>query len=697
MKDSDHNLGPLDQADLPKVSISTFKTKQERENRFKSRLRVFAGYLYAVLGDPAISIEEGKGNNLVITQGDLSWKIKVLETGEVQLSGFKSGITQCVGKFKEEGDNDYIITKIADNINLLLQEDIEQNKQEPLEPISFGGSDEEEEYGDDEDFEDEESEDDVGDLEEEDLQPSGEDGDVPPPVDNEPTPPDNVQQAPPPVQGMMPPQPQGMMPGNPPQQLAPNQPMPTSSRRASVRTAASEMSLIAVEMDLIADEAGEDGDPLRALANRLTRLSTKLNASEMQPNRESNSLESSIPSELEEPSRSGTLKMRNRKAGANDLVPSTGTKSNLSLGDINRDFTTKSLPDSGDTPTIDQDQQPVGSGAPATTIPGPPLKDPMSATDVKTPEIRTSAKILLTEAKKLIPHNPALARRLMVMAGKFSRRADNLSTADLHGAGDDPAVDDGQENLGHGTLELFSAEPPKSSQLASKKRKATPTDWNDPSPVAQPTDTVSKGSKGTGGFATESSKPLTDSTEASDVETPKVRVSHNLVDPSGKIRKTASKVELLNLCKKLKTAGKVKSFKNWKIAKVLEKKTRTASSTKELKFPPIWKSMRAAFKNSGNRVWKKGGCRLATSVQDYGQTLSLEANVTDENGIDHPPMVVSFSVLHEAPISNVATIEVDDAMISNTSSQQNLNRESSKKFVANWIKKVQKAAESLIQ
>jgi hypothetical protein len=148
-------------------------------------------------------------------------------------------------------------------------------------------------------------------------------------------------------------------------------------------------------------------------------------------------------------------------------------------------WTTVALPDTGKNKAIDDEQQPSGGGAPATVIPGAPLKTPMEAQDVTRPKLRESpeasrrkANVLRKVASEIRRLDPITARRLMAAADEISY--DALSTASLPEAGDEfNEVDDYQDNLGHGTLQFFGTDPAKSTSLTreSSRRRTAAEDF----------------------------------------------------------------------------------------------------------------------------------------------------------------------------------------------------------------------------
>lgn len=142
-------------------------------------------------------------------------------------------------------------------------------------------------------------------------------------------------------------------------------------------------------------------------------------------------------------------------------------------------WTTVALPDTGKDSAIDDEQQPTGGGAPATVIPGAPLKAPMEAQDITRPKLRESpeasrrkAAVLRKIASEIRLLDHITARRLMAAADELSY--DALSTATLPEAGDESnEVDDYQDNLGHGTLSFFGTDPAKSTSLTRESSRRT--------------------------------------------------------------------------------------------------------------------------------------------------------------------------------------------------------------------------------
>lgn len=146
-------------------------------------------------------------------------------------------------------------------------------------------------------------------------------------------------------------------------------------------------------------------------------------------------------------------------------------------------YTTGTLPQSGKNSALDDDEQPVGSGAQATTLPGAPLKTPMKAGDVNRPKIRDGreAATLMQLSREVAPFSVPLARRLAAVSRKINAEA--LATGDLQDDVDDgSSVDESQDNLSvkgsgeHGTLKFYGTAPARKEQLASRKRKASSSD-----------------------------------------------------------------------------------------------------------------------------------------------------------------------------------------------------------------------------
>jgi len=174
---------------------------------------------------------------------------------------------------------------------------------------------------------------------------------------------------------------------------------------------------------------------------------------------------------------------RSRKTAKMDLMtgftgkkmpdPDLGLKGN----DYFEKWTTVALPDTGKDQAIDDEQQPTGGGAPATVIPGSPLKTPMEAQDVTRPKLRESpeasrrkAAILRKVASEIRLLDHITARRLMAAADEISY--DALSTATLPVGGDESnEVDDYHDQFGHGTLSFFGTDPAKSTSLTRESSR----------------------------------------------------------------------------------------------------------------------------------------------------------------------------------------------------------------------------------
>jgi hypothetical protein len=139
------------------------------------------------------------------------------------------------------------------------------------------------------------------------------------------------------------------------------------------------------------------------------------------------------------------------------------------LGDmgIPSDWTTTyGLAQAGNEPALDDDQQPSGSGAPATVIPGAPLKVPMESADVKTPSIRKASILseLRSVAAALKNTDVGLARRVLKASESVKEGWENHTTATLELAGDDDANDDDQDK-GHGVLEFYGTDKARPTSL----------------------------------------------------------------------------------------------------------------------------------------------------------------------------------------------------------------------------------------
>lgn len=144
--------------------------------------------------------------------------------------------------------------------------------------------------------------------------------------------------------------------------------------------------------------------------------------------------------------------------------------------------TTLGLPVTGKNDALDDDDQPVGGGAPATVLPGPPLKVPMEAADIQRPRLREgveaarrSPRILRAAARRVRKLDPALARRMLAAAVEMEvdlgdeGADDQLSVANLPESGQGRAVDDDQDKRGHGKLQFFGTDPARPTSLSRKK------------------------------------------------------------------------------------------------------------------------------------------------------------------------------------------------------------------------------------
>jgi hypothetical protein len=194
-----------------------------------------------------------------------------------------------------------------------------------------------------------------------------------------------------------------------------------------------------------------------------------------------------MPKSNRKPAQKGPNNMRSRRAskvakfdslgfpGTEAPLEDMGLDNPVGSNDYYDRWTTESLPQTGRSKALDDDQQPRGSGAPETTLPGPPLKTPMDASDVSRPRIREGREAstqLRLAAKDLAAFDPALARRLLVAATEVEKLPfDIYSTAGLELSGDDDANDDGQDKLNvshggeHGRLQLYGTDPARSEQL----------------------------------------------------------------------------------------------------------------------------------------------------------------------------------------------------------------------------------------
>lgn len=564
-----------------------------------------------------------------------------------------------------------------------------------------------------------------------------------------------------------------------------------------------------------------------------------------------------------------------RRANPNNMTGGGKPSTLEDKGNSSDNHTMLGIPMGGHDSALDDDQQPTGSGAPATTIPGAPLKSPMKATDVARPKLREGVEANLlrkaaVDIRKVAPH---LARRLMVVAGELGRRAsDDLSTAELELDGSDPSNDDTQDNLGHGTLAFFGTDAARADQLTAKKagkiaagrvnlqqmksriegifnkliseaqaanpgidlnpqgdmgflsaeivqaqgsfdqdlpegengqallvhhqgdalssvtaiytdkyycdvsgehgmddylgigsrlgqgekisparfieaftqyekawidqivdwekqqanrrpqtptpktpanpshpdlqpsasrrvkRKATPTAWNNETPEAQDPAEDAPPAQGTGGFATDSSKPLMDTTNAGDVTTPTIRDASDrsatavLVNPKGKVVAKGGITSLKAAAERAVKAGKIASLEKWSI-KPVQKKSRKASQELNIS---TWNSLKKAFKTMGETGGSHNGGRFAATIHDYGKTLEVEAVAHDREGIPRTAGILSLTLVHDAPEGRFATVEVNDGVIENRSTQQTLRTVHASAFAEQWLNAVAGTARELL-
>ncbi len=329
--------------------------------------------------------------------------------------------------------------------------------------------------------------------------------------------------------------------------------------------------------------------------------------------------------------------------------------------------------------------------------------------------VRQSAK----ELRKVAPH---LARRLMVVAGDLKRIAsDDLSTAVLELAGDDDANDDSQDTnsqagIEHGTLAFFGTDKARSDQLTAKKkarrkaaeekedeenedpeegREASPTSWNNESPDGMDPELDAPPAPGTGGFATDSKKPLMDTMNADDVKVPSVRdASHVLVNPKGVGIARGSFKSLKAFAEKGFQKGKIASLKGWRIRPT--KKPRTSGR----KASPIkvssWGEIKKAFKSIGEIGGTFNGGRFAAQIRDYGKTVEIEAVAHDREGIPRTAGSVSVTLIHEAPGGRFATLEINDPVIESRSTQATIRPSHAREFAKQWVKSIAGTARELL-
>ena len=241
----------------------------------KSRIKLLAGMIWAELGEPDAVVEESAPNELSIRVQDLSWKVSLDDDGRVTISGFDSGAEQYVGVIDEENAETQIV-KIADNVQQLIAEDIDEKAVPPEPPVHYGPDDtnvvEQPEGG----------------AMTPPAAPGGDQGIMGMPEDPlAPLPGEGaaggVEAFPPPAGGLpapTAPAPGGVPPAAPPGVGAPPAPFPAASRRRRmvmparvVRVANARLDEVSNQLENIGESLGDDGEEVFSkLADRVRRV-----------------------------------------------------------------------------------------------------------------------------------------------------------------------------------------------------------------------------------------------------------------------------------------------------------------------------------------------------------------------------------------------------------------------------------------
>lgn len=150
---------------------------------------------------------------------------------------------------------------------------------------------------------------------------------------------------------------------------------------------------------------------------------------------------------------------------------------------------------------------------------------------------------------------------------------------------------------------------------------------------------------GTGAFADESKKPLTEMTNPGDVKTPKIR------EASKKSRVAGESVWSLfkkNLLKRSRVGGK----------------------------------------------WNEGSYRLAS--ENLGNVVEITAEGRTSDGYPITAGSVTFTLVHDSPSGRYATIEITDGALEHRQLQQSLEMRDAQRFASSWVTRLSEAAKNLL-
>lgn len=375
------------------------------------------------------------------------------------------------------------------------------------------------------------------------------------------------------------------------------------------------------------------------------------------------------------------IKFEAARQATNMLLPS-GSPPEVDKGSKDL-FTTKGLPEAGDKDdALDNDQQPVGGGAPATSVPGPPAKTPQGVEDVALPKLpQRAASRLMKIAKQVLAETQdrALARRVAVLARQIKAYetdqltdvADDLYTtgalplsgdesvdASLPGGNDPPKNEVGNDQSGK--IELWGTHPPTSDMLASKKPAKAKAKKASPDKTYEVIFQYANNGRWATGLA--------------HVVAPNKTVAQQRFASSPDAKNTKIKAVQLMGKKGQPTARKA-----------------SAAPTSP------WASLKHEFSRVASAQQMHGGSYEIKFDQVGTRVAQLTASVTDVEGVVTPLGVVAFTLMNEDPTTRTATIEVNDALIANeTVDGVNVPFKANRKYATRWAKDIQDVAEQFL-
>lgn len=404
-----------------------------------------------------------------------------------------------------------------------------------------------------------------------------------------------------------------------------------------------------------------------------------------------------------------------RKANPNDMVSHASSQPKIELDDKSDQYTTEGLALSGSKDlAIDKDQQPQGGGAPATTLPGPPLKEPMFPSDVTTPKIRdgVGASLLMRSARQLARIDPPLARRLARLAQQLGPKAEDITTATLELSGDDDSVDDGQEK-GHGQLQFFGTDPAKASQVdlgatspKASRRAELPQRGRDRSEVANEWQRgLEKLAEKVKSRNPNLAKKILRVIKSLHVELDNIEHEEHenrqmvFRDPKAS-RKAEGSPTVQDSEQEASGAQGTGGFAGEKAplkdmtqpGDVQTPKLKEASKT-----PSIWKALKQVIRTASRTGGDWNGGQYGVEAQDYGATVEIEGQAQDREGTPLSAGIVSMTVVHDSPQGRFATVEIRDAVIANRVTEVTLRPSDVKRFASDWIREVSGVARDLLK